>query len=165
MKFFSYYPPKEKLAEGNFTDKQTLPYLFVMVFFGFLSFNFVGPWTIKSILGLILGASISIGGLLYAYNQNGQTDGRDFVKRFVVISWITTIRCLLLAIIISTPIYILGDFKNTFTFTNSWPFLVLGLAWMTLVYQRIGFHLKEIKEFSEQNDADNPVNSPQNPKN
>lgn len=148
MYFLTYSPLKEKLRERTLTDREALPYFLIfMTLLAFSSFlpssNVTNKWVyISGGLSVI----ILICGVLYAYFQNGGSDGYDFIHKYVVLGWVVTVRCILIFIPAIILLFIMGYYLDIFKESNSLFDVIVLAVLESIIYQRIGRHIKDTRK-------------------
>jgi hypothetical protein len=147
MYFFRYQPLKEKLKTRSLSDREALPYLIAVSAFAaavsalptIVDFN-SWDW-----MGGSLSVALAIGGVIYAYVQNGGKHGFDLIQKYVVIGWIATVRCLLAFIPCAIALYLAGEALGLTANNTNW-FDVLTIAvFEAILYQRIGRHIRDTR--------------------
>lgn len=142
MYFWNINKLKEDLKKGPLAEKDSFKYLFVFVLTYTLAMYETGDTTgagWNMIMYLVLG----LGGLYYTYKCNGGDQGKDFVVRYLAVSWVASIRWIVMVLIPAMIVFIFvkiasGSAEATF-------FDTIYLAALTIfVYWKIGEHLKEI---------------------
>ncbi|MFZ2631327.1 MAG: hypothetical protein WA081_09425 [Desulfosalsimonadaceae bacterium] len=145
MYFIKYQSLKEKLRERALTDREALPYFIIFLTLMALASSFstsdeMNKWDyISGVVSLI----ISIGGVLYAYFQNGGPDGYDFIQKYVVLGWVITIRSILFFIPVIIILFIIGYFLDIFKRSTSLFDVVVIAVIEIVIYERIGRHIKD----------------------
>jgi hypothetical protein len=151
MNFISYQPLKEKLRNRTFTDRQALPYF---ILFCVLSVPVPTSGTANSLDWVLTGCWVLITalGLLYAYRKNGGSDGVDFIKKFIALGWIALVRWTLVFIPLSVIVMIaVGHFggpldESVKAEATEWFHLIAPCIFMIVLFQRIGWHIKDTVE-------------------
>ena len=110
MYFLRYKSLKEKLRTRSLSDREALPYL--VLFAGLAAVAYLLPNTEEFntwdwIQGT-LSVALAVGGVIYAYRQNGGRQGFDLIQKYVVLGWVVTVRCLLVFIPCGIALYLLG---------------------------------------------------------
>ena len=107
MNWINLSDAENKLKENSFEDREALKYLIAFI----ILYTLIGFGVIKgNILGFIsvvLQITITVWGILKVFKTNELGDGKDFFKRYIVISWIVSFRLLLIALFIIIPMTIL----------------------------------------------------------
>ena len=151
MNFISYQPLKEQLRSRTFTDRQALPYF---ILFCVLSVPVPTSVTANSLDRVLTGCWVLITalGLLYAYRKNGGSDGVDFIKKFIALGWIALVRWTLVFIPLSVIVMIaVGHFggpldESVKAEATEWFHLIAPCIFMIVLFQRIGWHIKDTVE-------------------
>jgi len=150
MNWINLSDAENKLKENQFEDKEALKYLiafvilYTLVGFGVLEGNLLG--FISTVLQII----ISIWGIQKVFKTNESGDGKDFFKRYIVISWIISFRLFLVMLFILIPVVILFRiFGDNLTF-GGFGFqeiinLILGTIFSIVYYF---LFIKSIKRIS-----------------
>ena len=145
MYFVQYHTLKERLRERSLSDREALPYF--LLFFAGLTVVHVVPtgeeFNEFDIVSGVLSVIFGIGGVLYAYEQNGRKKGFDLIQKFVVLGWVVSFRFLLVLLSVLIVWVVLGIEETTETRETD-GFDVLFIALVQLIfYQRIGRHIRD----------------------
>ena len=105
----------------------------------------------------VLSIIFAIGGVLYAYEQNGRKEGSDLVQKFIVLGWIVCFRfilvCLAGFIVLLIVWAVLGIEETTETIeTGGFDVLVVALVEL-IFYQRIGRHIRDTRNIAYEQGA------------
>lgn len=147
MYFLRYKPLKEKLRTRSLSDREALPYL--VLFAGLAAVVYLLPNTEEFntwdwIQG-ILSVAFAIGGVIYAYRQNGGRQGFDLIQKYVVLGWVVTVRCVLVFIPCGIALFLLGDSLGLISDeTNGFDVLIIA-GFEVILYQRIGRHIRDTR--------------------
>jgi len=107
MNWINLSDAENKLKENQLEDKEALKYLiaFIILYtltgFGVLEGNLLG------FINVTLQIIISIWGIIKVFKTNESGDGKEFFKRYLVVSWIIGFRLFLIMLFISIPVVIL----------------------------------------------------------
>ncbi len=107
------------LREGKVTERQQMWYLFAFVVFATVGM-YVVSWvpidvTASMILAGVADVVVTIYGLLECYQVNNRGDGKDFVVRFICMSWPVGWRVLACFLVLSLVFsFILGIVASTY---------------------------------------------------
>ncbi len=110
MNWIDLSDAESKLIENKFEDKEALKYLiafiiiYTLVSFGVIKGNILG------FISVVLQIIISVWGILKVFKVNELGDGKDFFKRYIVISWIVSFRLFLVALFVIIPMFFLFKF-------------------------------------------------------
>lgn len=148
MYFFSYQPLKEKLRAREVSDRESLPYL--LAFLGMTSLAIAttssgmtsGFW---SLLSVAVSVCISIGGGFYAYICNGGKDGFDIVLKYIVLSWIVSVRWFFILFPLLIVGQVFGMALGLATPETGLFDVLLYSALEALIYQRIGRQIRDTR--------------------
>jgi len=147
----------EDLRAGRVSQRQRMWYLLgQMVMFASavpVGFEFGEPWPspLSAAASWIALAAINAAGVLVCYEVNRRGDDRDFLGRFVCLSWPVTIRLLVLVVIPGFMVVFaavwwaswrgwMGDDDSSVMFVA----LGFGFAFPILYYWRLRSHLRWI---------------------
>lgn len=147
MYFIRYQPLKEKLKTRTLTDREALPYL--ILFAASASAVYLFPNTEEpnrwDWIGGGLSVALAIAGVIYAYKQNGGAQGFDFIQKYVVITWVVAVRCILIFIPCAAALYLTGEMLGLVTAQTNWFDTLIGFVFEVILYQRIGKHIADTK--------------------
>lgn len=143
---------EQKINENKLTEKDGLNYLLanaIVTVIGMISYsNYenTGKWI--TFLAVVLHIVICIWGLNAAFKANNQKDGRDFVKRYLAISWVVSIRLLLIVLALTVGI---GLFMGIVAATTGWmpfenPYRELFSTVISLFFSLLAYYLT-VKSF------------------
>src|SRR5690606_4837416 len=112
--------PKELescLREGRITDKHAFVYLLVQL--ALICVLLQLPFEEEPLwwVWLLVSLGVIIGGVSWTYKLNRNGDNKDYLLRFISISYMAVLRCLLLVLVISSVDGILAMVKYTFDFS------------------------------------------------
>ena len=149
MYFVRYQPLKDKLRDRTLSEREALPYLVVFVALASLAQAFPKLHEygkLDAVSGLLnLGAAIW--GILYSYHHNGGRAGHDLIRKFVVLGWIVSVRCILAFIPISLLLIFLGATTGMMSWESyGWYDVSVIFLINILVYQRIGRHIRDTRD-------------------
>ncbi|MFZ4681662.1 MAG: hypothetical protein ACOYMS_04100 [Terrimicrobiaceae bacterium] len=147
MYFIRYQPLKEKLKTRTLSDREALPYL--ILFAALAAAVYLLPPTERPNLWDLIGGGISvalaIGGVIYAYAQNGGAQGFDLIQKYVVIGWVVAVRCILILIPCAIALYFTGEMLGLITDETNWFDALIMFGFEVILYQRIGRHIADTK--------------------
>lgn len=153
MYFVRYQPLKGKLRERSLTDREALPYLVLDVFFiTVISLIYtMREYNEFDMVAGVLSIIFGLGGVLYAYKQNGGKDGFDLIQKYIVLGWVVFVRWFLIAV----PFWIVTFlFDAMFGITETEGPHVLVFAFLELVfYQRLGIHIRDTRNITYEQGA------------
>jgi hypothetical protein len=147
MYFWRIENLKDRLATRPFSERETLPYL--VVFVVLCTAVACIPQPIKNIWD-VLEATWSIllaaAGTIYIYRKNGVAGGQNFLQRYLAVSWVVTIRWVVIFAVAAIAFYATLEAMGLPTETTHWyDFLFVAVA-EVVVYWRIGFHIGDLAE-------------------
>lgn len=127
------------------SEAETLPYLVVYVTFAtiliYLPDTFSNVW---DILGAIFSTVLAVVGTIYIYRQNGGADGQYFLQRYFAISWVATLRWLVIFIITTIIYSILLELASVWSEETTWYDFIFLTVFEVIIYQRIGDHVLDV---------------------
>jgi len=146
MRFLRYEPIKTKLRERTLTEREALPYLAANVGLVAIALLMIASgeqdkWDELSALPSVF---ITVGGVLYAYRQNGGASGYDIVLKYLVLGFIVSVRTVLAVLVVSTlflfsAFWIFPEYEG-----DSGPVGVIFWTCVELfVVERIGRHIRD----------------------
>lgn len=102
MYFWNIQNLRQKLIDNSLSEKSQMIYLMLTMVLYALSGQFAGSVYVE---GYFLAETIAILGttilgIIYCYDGNMSGDGKEFIKRFICVSWLVTVRLILIALII-----------------------------------------------------------------
>ena len=147
MYFIRYQPLKEKLKSRTLSDREVLPYLILCA--GLATAVYLFPTTeefnLWDWIGVGLSISLAVGGVIYAYTQNGGKQGFDLIQKYVIIGWVVAVRCGLAFIPIAIALYLLAEEVGVMTDDTGWFDVLIIAGFEAVLYQRIGRHIRDTK--------------------
>jgi len=147
MYFIRYQPLKEKLRSRTLSDREALPYLILYAGLGTVVYSFTTTeeFNLWDWIGGGLSISLAVGGVIYAYTQNGGKQGFDLIQKYMIIGWIVLVRCLLAFIPIAIALYLLAEEVGVMTDDTGWFDVLIIAGFEAVLYQRIGRHIRDTK--------------------
>ncbi len=133
----------QDLKTRPMTDQEVLPYFLVAIALMALCLDyFPHPHSVwRTVWHVIL----ALGGTYYLYLQNGRSQGKQFLQRYMSISLVVSIRWLVayFAIAICFQVIAVYLFKLNDTLTNS---LQMDLSFIgeVFMYWWIGYHIRDV---------------------
>ena len=87
---------------------------------------------------------LAVLGTIYIYRQNGGADGQHFLQRYFAISWVVSIRSLVVLIPAAVALFTLPAVLGSETEDTTWyHFLFVAIAG-AVIYWRIGCHVRDL---------------------
>jgi hypothetical protein len=155
MYFIKYQPLKEKLRTRSLSDREALPYFIIYVVGVALSgaFPMESEYKLWDWISVSLSVLLTIGGVFYAYRENGGDAGYDLILKYIVIGWIVSIRFFL---IIFIPLVLFITLDETIGLVSwdatesNWDviqpyFISVIFITVAIYYQRIGMHIRDTR--------------------
>jgi len=149
MNWINLSDAENKLKNDEFSDNEALKYLiafiilYTLIGFGVIESNILG------FISVVLQIIISIWGIMKVFKENELGDGKDFFKRYIVISWIIGFRLFLISLFVLIPFGIL--FKIFAENLMLWNFsikdifnLVFGVIFSIIYYSYFAKSIKRI---------------------
>ena len=129
MYFIRYQPLKEKLKSRTLSDREALPYLVLYAVLATVVYLLptTEQFNLCDWIGGGLSVSLAVGGVIYAYTQNGGRRGFDLIQKYMVIGWVVVVRYILAFIPIAIALYLFGEAVGVMTDDTGW-FDVLTFA-------------------------------------
>jgi hypothetical protein len=156
MNFFRDKELAERFAADNVSEREKLYYLlfYVLIFAIFTGSFFDMPENYKrNIWDHVcdtMDVVIPLGGCLWLYNINANGDNKNFIERYISLSFPISIKCTLYSILLLVPIYIILAIwlKETYKITlmpeneSSYflPFMILPV--FIYYYLRLAYVMK-----------------------
>lgn len=151
MYFWKINELKNDITTGNFGEKDRFIYAFICIALGSLGMEAMMCMPVENpniwdIIGSIGNIVIPVAGTFFAYKINGANKGTDFLGRFFSISFVVSIRFLVLLL----PIFVVLLFYYIKTFPEeeivSTPIDVIPFQlWLIFLYVRVCKHIGDIK--------------------
>ena len=143
MIWFNIKNLESKISTNELSDKDGLNYLLANAIVTVISLGVSGDndhdrWI--KLIGMIILVIITIWGIKAAYNANNDHDGKDFLKRFMAISWVISMRVLAVVFLLTfISGLIMGIFRvvngvDYYSVTTSKDLIFFGLTtFLTLI--------------------------------
>ena len=94
---------------------------------------------------------LAIGGIVYAYHQNGGRTGNDLIQKCVILGWVVSFRFMLIAVPAMIVLMIVGNLMGLVSSDSTGPFDVLGVfVFEVILYQRIGRHIRDTRNMNSE---------------
>ena len=128
---------KSDIVNHNITEADSIKYLIAATILYGLSAVPYGNYGSLDVFNSLLFVPISVFGIMYAYSENGGDNGERFLLKFVTISWVVTIRSLLVII----PLVVLYAISsavidpNMSTETTIWDVLVFSVVEIVVLWR------------------------------
>lgn len=153
MYFIKYQPLKNQLRCRSVTDREALPYL--AIFAALTAFVGAIPLTDGfnhwDAMSAFFSVVLAIGGVVYAYQQNGGRTGNDLIQKYVILGWVVSFRFMLIAIPAMIVLMIVGDLLGLVSWDSTGPIDVLGVfVFEVILYQRIGRHIRDTRSMNSE---------------
>lgn len=154
MIWFDLKNLESKIAKDDLTDKDGFHYL--LAYFILMSISSILPSDTDILISLLQGGIfviITIWGITELYKVNNEFDGKDFLKRFLAITWVIGFRLFL----ISLPILIFIGVSIGMAISGSSPKYIMDLvivvftALFSIIYYLLAINsFRRLKVLSEQ---------------
>ncbi|MCA1767623.1 MAG: hypothetical protein LC639_05330 [Idiomarina sp.] len=148
MYFWNIDALKRDFLQGRFSQTQAFYYLVLMLVLFTLPIGIVGDNTTvwdKALFWVEL--AFLVLGTTVVYKANGGRDGREFLERYVSLSWVVFIRLLPLIILFGI---IVSIFRDIFIGDAGYSFTVYDFAAVVLIdfiyYWRLSHHMGDLNE-------------------
>jgi hypothetical protein len=153
MYFIKYQPLKNQLRCRSVTDREALPYLAIFAALTALvgAIPLTDGFNHWDAISAFFSVMLAIGGIIYAYHQNGGRTGNDLIQKYVILGWIVSFRFMLIVIPTMIILMIVGDLMGLVSLDSTGPFDVLGVfVFEAILYQRIGRHIRDTRNMSSE---------------
>ena len=147
MYFWRIEKLKTEMAVRPLSEREVLPYL--VVFVGLFAAVGYIPQSMTNIwdgLGAVWSFGLTVLGTLYLYRQNGGASGQHFLQRYLAISWVITIRGLVVLILAAVAFFTLMTLFVSAQEETTWYEFLFFAAVETVVYWRIGHHVRDLAQ-------------------
>jgi len=153
MYFWNIDALLEDIKQGNFTDKEVIPYIILTLFLYNLGFELVyrfpmeeSNYNLWDTIDAILSVVIPIAGTLYAYKMNGGAAGKDFANKYFSIGFVLGVRFWVYFVI---PIVVLGIYWSV-TFEDeevqtTFVEIAVFYLWYILYFYQLGKYISETR--------------------
>jgi len=153
MYFIKYLPLKDQLRCRSVTDREALPYLATFAALTALvgAIPLTDGFNHWDAISAFFSVVLAIGGIVYAYHQNGGRAGNDLIQKYVILGWVVSFRFLLIAIPTIIVLMIVGDLMGLLSWDSTGPFDASCIfAFEFILYQRIGRHIRDTRNRSSE---------------
>lgn len=149
MYFWNINELKQQLKNNSLPDMDSLKYLLLLSLIGMLPIPKPPYFTTGTFFYYIFGAIIFVIGTLYCFRRNGGPSGKDFLARYISLSWVLAIRFLPSLLLIGALMAF--GFLSRFSFTEQ-KVIVMAVTYSLSViyYWRIAHHITTIQPQTEQ---------------
>ena len=135
---------KNELSLQDLPSAESLKYLIGFAFMSLPSNAFASAMVLaRQSYYPLLSAGLFVAGVLYCYSQNGGSRGTNFLPRFIALSWVVSVRFLLVV----TPallLMLLVSGVEWERFKASVLLTVASVVLALLYYYRLGVHVSDI---------------------
>jgi hypothetical protein len=83
-------------------------------------------------------------GTIYIYRQNGGAGGQHFLQRYFAVGWVVALRWLAIIVVAAVAFFVMLEVVGISTDSTSWYEFVFLAAAETVIYWRIGHHVRDI---------------------
>ena len=148
MYFIKYQPLKEKLRERTLSEREALPYLIVStaIVALLLGIPLYERYNVIDGISAVVSIALAIFGILFAYKQNGKEEGFDFIKKYVVLGWITGVRFFIVFVPLGVVLILIAGYLGFSAEETNEVDLILQIVFEALLYYRIGRHIKDTRK-------------------
>ncbi len=163
MYFWNKKALEQKLIADNLTEREKFSYVFALFFSwtltGFLSMFFPRAVSETVIIGQVIITVLSAIGIIWCFQINQGSDGKNFVERFICMNWIMTVRIFLIYLAalfaVSLIFNIVAPQRYQETFNGPsiiWDILVGGV--LTIIYYwRVAVSISLIANATQEADS------------
>lgn len=111
---------ESKISNGELTEKDGFNYLFAFLILSAICLTLFtnNEHGVYKLLDCILTTVITIWGIKATYKANNDIDGKDFLNRFLAISWVIGMRLIIVALIIGLIVGIIAAIASKNTSNN-----------------------------------------------
>ena len=150
MNWINLSDAENKLKENSFENREALKYLLAYMIFNTLVGFGVIERNVISFISVVLQIIIAVWGIMKVFNANELGDGKDFFKRYIVISWIVGFRLLLVALLITTPILVIINIFANNQILGGFSIKDIVMLFMGIIFSFIYYYyfVKSIKNIS-----------------
>ncbi len=162
MIWFRIKALEKLLIEGKVSDKIAFHYLLTHLIFltvaGYISDDYGPRWV--TLLHFMISLGAVIWGVRKTFKINEEGDSRDFLKRFISLSFVASIRMVVLIIVISIPLVVAGLLADAYDIyllnsTQEHVLQLLAYLFFTVIYYYI-----LLSSFRRVNTADSSLGQP-----
>lgn len=114
MIWFKLKELEKQISTNQFSDKDSFNYFLATTIYGFIYTSYSSISSGSQLLWISLIATITITtiGLPIAYKINSEIDDKDFLKRFIAITWVVRMKLLIFTLFILFIYFNLFDLRN-----------------------------------------------------
>jgi len=143
MYFWNITALKQQLINSGLPELDSLKYLILLSLIGMIPIPKPPYFSTGTFLYYVFGAIIFIFGTVYCYRRNGGQSGKDFLARFVSLSWVVAMR-FLPSLILFGAIIAFGTFSQMAP--TQQKVVVIGVNYMFYIvyYWRIAHHISDL---------------------
>ena len=144
MYFWNITALKQQLKNTGLTEIDSLKYLLLLSLIGMLPIPKPPYFSTGTFLYYVFGAVIFVAGTIYCYQKNGGPSGKDFLTRYISLSWVLAIR-FLPALLLLGALMSLGVFSGLSLPEQKVIVIGITYSFSIVYYWRIGHHLVHIR--------------------
>jgi hypothetical protein len=135
---------KQQLKNTGLTEVDSLKCLLLLSLIGMLPIPKPPYFSTGTFLYYVFGAVIFVVGTIYCYQKNGGLSGKDFLTRYISLSWVLAIR-FLPAVLLLGVLMALGVFSR-FSFSEQKVIVIaITYSFSIVYYWRIGHHIAHLQ--------------------
>ena len=144
MYFWNIIALKQQLRNDDLSELDSLKYIIMLSLIGMLPIPKPPYFTTGAFFYYVFGAAIFVLGTVYCYRRNGGLSSKDFLARYLSLSWVLAIRFLPSIFLVGALIG-LGLFSR-FSFNEQKNIVIaITFSFSIIYYWRIGHHISTIR--------------------
>lgn len=149
MYFWNINELKKDLLKGQLSELETFKYLILDIFITTLgTIPMIGPVSKYEVYNSIIIGIITLFGVYYLFKCNNGLNGKNFVQRYLSLSWVVGVRLmvftllpfLLVLIILAVVFSLFYPGKNYLELLG----IVLNFSFMIIYFWNISKHIKDL---------------------
>lgn len=145
MYFWNIQKAKEDLKNGTIDDARAIPYFLLMQLTFFLPLFLLDQKNSFELFTNIVSALCLGLGIYFSYQANGGKLGRGYFKKYFVLSWVLTVRLIL---IVSAGILFLSFLFLAITKENELAIAIFTSVLEVFYTVRLVKHFRELRDFA-----------------
>ena len=155
MYFLSINDLVRSLGDRDQRDDESFKYFFAyLMILGILTeLPEATAWNHWDTAGAIGTVIVNAAGMIYCYRVNGGGGGTAFLSRYFAITWVITLRLILVFLPVFFVATIAAEALGAITEVSSWWDTLIGLGMEVIAYALVAKHLLRVRVLRGQLDA------------
>jgi hypothetical protein len=144
MFFWNINELKQQHRNNSISELDSLKYILLLSLIGMLPIPKPPYFTTGTFFYYVFGATIFVLGTVYCYRRNGGSSGKNFLVRYISLSWVLAIR-FLPSLLVLGALMAFGVFSRFEFIEQKVIVIVITYTYSIIYYWRISHHIADIQ--------------------